>query len=363
MRLPILNGNTEEIDYPLAQAMVDMALENGVNYFDTAWIYHKGQSEVLAGRALSRHPRNKYNLATKLPLWEVDSFETAENIFKTQLEKCRTDYIDFYLMHNIDQKSFRVMKDLGLYDYFLQKKKEGVVRHLGFSVHDSPSHLKALTDQFDWDFAQIQLNYIDWDTLKAREMYGLLESKNIPVVIMEPLRGGSLAAPDAKTRDIFQKSAPDNSVASWGIRYAASLPGVMTVLSGMSKLDQLEDNLKVMNNFTPLSQEERQVLEEAAKAYRASHAIPCTSCRYCEDCPQGVDIPTNFAIYNQYKEMSISDPVAAHLVFENNQKSLLVPERADQCVACGECVSHCPQSINVPVFLKEIADFSASLHQ
>jgi predicted aldo/keto reductase-like oxidoreductase len=359
MRLPMLARNPKEIDYDEAENMVDRALTAGVNYFDTAWIYHEGQSETFAGAALHRHPREKYRLATKLPTWLIDSPAEAERIFAEQLKKCRVDYFDFYLMHNLNTDNYNLARQHRLYEFLRRKKAKGLIRHLGFSMHDSPGHLRRLLNEYEWDFAQIQLNYIDWDSLKSKILYETLVEFELPVVIMEPVRGGALASLTPEAADILKSAAPRASLASWAIRYAASLPGVMTVLSGMSSLDQLNDNLDVMTGFRPLTEAERGTLARAATAYRAAGAIPCTGCRYCQGCPSGVDIPGIFAIYNHYRGLLPTEPVIAPIVFGNNYRSLADSERADKCVGCGECLSHCPQKIDVPELLKEISSFAA----
>ncbi|MDR3331794.1 MAG: aldo/keto reductase [Synergistaceae bacterium] len=361
MRLPLLSADAKDIDGDAVNRMVDRAVEAGVNYFDTAWVYHEGRSETFAGEALSRHPREKYCLATKMPSWVLESAGDVERIFNEQLKKCRVEYFDFYLMHNLGAERYDLALKYNVYEFLRKKKEEGQIRHLGFSMHDAPEQLLRLVNAHEWDFAQIQLNYLDWETLKAKEMYDILSGRGIPIVIMEPVRGGVLASLTPSAEDILKDADAKASLASWAIRYAASLPGVMTVLSGMSNYEQLEDNIKTMSNFRPLSDDERSVLEKAAIAYRASGAIPCTSCRYCMDCPSGVDIPRVFAVYNHYRVLMTGRPNFAEMVFGTNYQALTDGERAHNCVSCGQCVEHCPQGIDIPGHLREITELAAGM--
>jgi predicted aldo/keto reductase-like oxidoreductase len=280
MRLPLLaSGNARDIDYDTACRMVDRAIECGVNYFDTAYVYHERESENLAGHALSRHPRDSYNLATKMPVWVLENSGDLERIFAEQLKKCRVDHFDFYLLHNIGGESYDAALKYDVYDFLRKKKDAGYIRNLGFSIHDAPDVLAKAVTWGEWDFAQIQLNYIDWDAIESKRLYGILAENNIPAIIMEPVRGGALANLPAAAEDILKDFDSRASQASWAIRYAASLPGVLTVLSGMTRPEQLEDNLGTMSDFRPLSDEERSVLERAAAAFRASGTVPCTGCR------------------------------------------------------------------------------------
>jgi predicted aldo/keto reductase-like oxidoreductase len=360
MRLPIIGKSAGDIDYPAARRMVDRAIEAGVNYFDTAWVYHERQSEVFAGRVLSRYPRESYCLATKMPSWEVDSPEGVEALFEEELKKCRVDYFDFYLMHNIGAERYELARKYNVYEILRRKKDEGRIRRLGFSIHDSTGNMARLLDEYEWDFVQIQLNYMDWDVLDAKGQYEILAGRGIPVIVMEPVRGGVLATLTPESAELLRRANPEASPASWAIRYAAGLPGVLTVLSGMSNMEQVEDNIATMTDFTPLSDGEKSILNEAATLYRSAGAIPCTNCRYCMDCPSGVEIPRVFSIFSDYREMESRGFDMSKMVFINEYRSLADSEQAHNCVACGACLEHCPQGIAIPEYMKEIADFVAS---
>jgi predicted aldo/keto reductase-like oxidoreductase len=355
MRLPV-KAAYGAVDVAQGITMVDYALSKGVNYFDTAWMYHNGNSEYFAGEALSRHHRSGFYLADKMPLMSLTAEEDVERIFKEQLKKCRTSYFDFYLLHNINQAHIKTVESFKVYEKLKEKQKQGLITHLGFSFHDRPELLQTLVDQYDWDFAQIQLNYVDWELQQAEKLYRILEQKSIPVHIMEPVRGGSLANLPEEVQVIFKTADPQASPASWALRYAASLPGVQVVLSGMSTLEQVQDNVKTMSPFKPLTQDERVVIENALAAYRKAAAIPCTSCRYCMDCPQGVEIPKNLGIYNNYQRaISQANPMA-NFLFEMEYRLFKASEQASHCVSCGDCKAHCPQHIDIPHWIKAITD-------
>ncbi|MDR2759485.1 MAG: aldo/keto reductase [Spirochaetaceae bacterium] len=356
MRLPLIDNDYSKIDYPLAKKMIDRAFEMGVNYFDTAWPYHEKMSEVFVGEALSKYPRDSYFLASKMPTWETfkSPQEDMEKLFSEQLKKCRVDYFDFYLIHSLDAEHLKNCRNYQMYEFLKKKKDEGKIRRLGFSFHDNGELLEEIVNSYAWDFAQIQLNYLDWEVLDAKRLYEYLTEKHIPVVVMEPVRGGALATLSDKAAGLLKKADPQASISSWAIRFAASLPNVMTVLSGMSTLEQVEDNIHTLSDFKPLSEGEYRIINEAVTAYKASGTIPCTGCRYCTDCPQGVAIPRIFSHYNLYQ---IDKNKGA---FTNNYRSLLEQEKAHNCVSCGLCMTHCPQQIKIPDFLKEIAGFAAA---
>ena len=342
MRLPKLDPEKPDIDYVKAQEIIDYAYSHGVNYFDTAYVYHGGQSESFIGQALKKYPRESYFLATKMPIWCVKKQEDVERIFNEQLQKCQVDYFDFYLFHAQDAGNFKKCQEFGVYEFLSRMKAEGKIRRLGFSFHDTPEVLRHICDTYDWDFAQIQLNYLDWEMQDARTQYQILADRGIPVVVMEPVRGGALASPCDAANILVREERPDKSVASWAIRFVASLPGVLTVLSGMSDMEQVRDNVDTMTNFEPLTERDREIIDAALEAYRKKDTVPCTGCRYCMDCPFGVDIPKMFALYN-------------HFVLDKDEEDYLEAYRAqpeetlaDKCRACGACLSKCPQHIKIP---------------
>ena len=349
MRLPRLYPDKPEIDTELGQRMVDYAYSHGVNYFDTAYPYHEGLSESFIGAALSKYPRESYNLVTKLPTWLINGEADIEHYFNEQLQKCGVDYFDFYLIHSLNAERFETVQKLHIFENLCELKAKGKIRHIGFSFHDKPDVLERILAAHDWEFAQIQLNYLDWELQDARRQYELIEQKGIQCTIMEPVRGGMLATLTPEAVDCFQQANPNVSTASWAIRYAASLPNVLTVLSGMTNFDHVTDNVATMEAFRPLSQQEREVIDHALAAYRKAVTIPCTGCRYCMDCPAGVSIPEAFAAYNRYATSK------SRSMFEELYHALDAGQRADNCVACGTCLSKCPQHIDIPKHMKEIA--------
>ncbi len=357
MRLPKVDPDKPDIDFEPAAEMVDYAYRHGVTYFDTAWPYHQGLSEPFAGQVLTKYPRESYQLATKLPTWLLKSEADVDEYFGKQLERCKTDYFDFYLVHSLSDDSWPNVAKYNVYEQLKEKQRQGKIRRLGFSFHFTPELLEEITDTYEWDFAQIQLNYVDWELQDAKREYEILKSRGIPVVIMEPVRGGALVTLCQQSIDIFKKADPDASIASWAVRYAASLPEVITVLSGMSTLEQVKDNVKTMTPFKPLSDAERVTIDEALEAYRKTGTIPCTACRYCMDCPAGVDIPKTFAIYNDYKVKEIPH------FFQGNYELMGESKQAHNCIECGACVPLCPQGIDIPANMKLIAELNIKLNE
>ena len=361
MRLPRKQGKTFDIDHEASAELIENAMSNGVNYFDTAYTY--GGSEEFAGRALSAYSRGSYYLASKCPPWMVNGAGDFERIFAEQQSRCKTDYFDFYLVHNFAQESkraagnteyFERFKKIGMYDMLKRKKSEGKIRRIGFSFHGTLDILKKTVDNYEWDFAQIQLNYVDWKVTNARSQYELLAKKNIPVVVMEPLRGGALAVLNEEASAVLKAARPEDSVASWGLRYAASLPGVITVLSGMNSMQQLQENIGTLSGLVPVSEQEKNTLDEAAAIYSKSGTIACTGCGYCRPCPGGVDIPRVFSIYNHAKL------VGFHIPFDNGYSTLEEKEKASNCVQCGLCMEKCPQHLAIPEYLREVEKYASS---
>ncbi len=346
MRLPRSNG---KIDTRTAQKMVDMAMAAGANYFDTAWPYHGGESETFVGNALKKYPRDSYLLASKLPVWLVKKPEDAERIFNEQLRKCRTEYFDFYLLHALGAARWKAVEKFRLFEFAQRMRDAGRIRKIGFSFHDSPEQLKIIAGAKPWDFVLLQINYLDWYDYRSREQYEIVTKLGIPVLVMEPLRGGTLAALNPAAVKILKTANPKASPASWGLRYAASLPNVLCVLSGMSLPEHMEDNLRTMSPFHPLTENERMTLNSALAAYRQTDSVPCTVCEYCIPCPAGVEIPRVFAAYNQYK---ISGDGAA---FRKTIAALPEDGGPDACVNCEACLKKCPQKIDIPTRLKRVA--------
>lgn len=346
MRMPRLNG---EIDYDTVKKQIAIAMASGVNYFDTAYFYHGGKSENCAGDLLSAYPRSSYMLADKMPVSRLRKPADVERIWNEQLKKCKVDYFDFYLLHALNAASWKKAKSLKVYEFLKKKKDEGKIKYLGFSFHDSPQVLQEIASAYPWDFAQIQLNYLDWTLYRSKEQYEILTKLGIPVVVMEPLRGGALATLNAEARKVFQNADPKSSVASWAFRYVGSLPNVLCVLSGMTMTEHLNDNIKTFTDFKPLSADERRVIDTALTAYQKTGIVPCTSCRYCLPCPVGVNIPKNFNLYNSMK--ITGNPRR----FTSAYKAMPAKQQAKSCVSCGLCKKKCPQQIDIPAMLKKIA--------
>lgn len=351
MRVPTAPDGS--IDEEKLNEIVDYAIENGVNYFDTAWPYHNGEAERAIGRALNRHSRDSFYLATKFPGHQLSSkgYYPAP-IFEEQLKKCGVEYFDFYLLHNVYEKSMDVYLDpqWGIIEYFKEQKRLGRIKHLGFSCHSATKGLKEFLDACgeDMEFCQIQLNYLDWTLQDAKGKYELLTQRGIPVWVMEPVRGGKLV--DLRPEDAAKLKAlrPDESVASWGFRFLQDLPSVCMILSGMSNMDQLKDNLKTFAERRPQSPEEVALLMEIAEGLKKS--VPCTACRYCcEGCPKELDIPTLISIYN---DLCYSSTINITMRME----LMAQEEKPSACIACGKCARTCPQNIDIPGVMKDFAE-------
>lgn len=347
MRLPRISPDTDKIDFEQAQKLVDYAYAHGINYYDTAYVYHDGQSETFIGQALKKYPRESYYLATKMPIWHVKEEADLERIFNEQLERAGVDYFDFYLCHSIKRENYGDYQRFHTYEFLEKKRAEGKIRFIGFSFHADIELLEQVCNEHPWDFAQLQLNYLDWEKQDAKTQYEILCRHHIPCIVMEPVRGGALADLCPSANECFKKARPEQSVASWAIRYAASLDNVMVVLSGMSNLEQLTDNVGTMTDFEPLTHQDYETVNAALDAYKKKDTVPCTGCRYCMDCPQGVDIPKMFTLYNQYAvTQDIDASRDAYAKAETEQSGL--------CVGCGICMEHCPQHIQIPEKMKMI---------
>ncbi len=347
MRLP--TNAAGEIDYPLAQAMIQRAYENGVNYFDTAYMYHGGKSEVFLGDTLPKYPRDSYYLTSKFPVAWCESEEDVDRIFNEQLTRCKTEYFDFYLLHALDKEKFAKVKKFDIYNKMLKYKAEGKIRRLGFSFHDTPDVIDEITNTYAFDFAQIQFNYLDWVQQDAERTYKILESKEIPIVVMEPVRGGFLhRLPDAMTK-VFQQKDPNASNASWALRWVADHPQVKVILSGMSSMEQVDDNLQVLSNYKPLTEDELKTIETVRDMLRSQATVPCTACEYCmSECPMGIQIPAIFKIYNEYTQsLNVGK-------MKREYKEIPDEHKAHNCISCGACAAKCPQHIEIYTELAKI---------
>lgn len=340
MRFPV-NGDGS-IDEPEAERMLDRAIASGVNYIDTAYPYHGGKSEPLVGKVLKKYDRSSFYLATKLPCWMINSLEDVDRVFQEQLTRLQTDYIDFYLMHALDKDRFHKMVELGCVEKLEQLKAEGKIKYLGFSFHDDYAAFEEILCYRDWDFCQIQLNYMDANEQAGLKGYRLTEERQVPLVIMEPVKGGSLAAFAEDITEKFRRLDKDASTASFALRWVGSLPNVKVILSGMSTMEQVEDNLKTFEHFRPLSEEESSTIDEIVRLINSRVQNGCTGCRYCMPCPAGVDIPGNFRVWNTYHMYR-----NYNMVKRNWESGLGEAKQAKNCVKCGKCEKACPQKLNI----------------
>ena len=359
MRLPSLDPNDPgKIDMEQTKQMVDTFLERGFTYFDTAWMYCAFQSERAAKEALvERHPRDSFTLATKLHSGFIKTKEDRDRIFNEQREKTGVEFFDYYLLHDINAHSLDVYNALDCFSWIREKKAQGLVRHIGFSFHDGADLLdRVLTEHPEFEFVQLQINYLDWDSagVQSRKCYEVAEKHGVPVFVMEPVKGGTLAAvPDAVT-DMFKSFAPEMSVPSWAVRFAASLPNVQSVLSRMSSMEQLHDNTGYMQDFKPLSEAEHAVVRKAVEQINANIAIPCTGCAYCVDgCPMRIAIPKYFSLYNaDMQEIKGKSWTPQSGYYENLTHDF---GKASECIACGQCEGVCPQHLPIIEHLKTVA--------
>lgn len=345
-KTPIKRETNPLIDYNKAQELVDMAYENGVNYFDTAYMYHAGKSEKFIGQALKKYSRESYYLADKLPIWMCKRPADMQKIFDKQLQRTGIDCFDFYLLHSLDKGNFEKCEKYGAYDFLLEKQKQGLIKNIGFSFHGTIDDLKAIVAAHHWDFAQIQMNYLDWKNQDAKTQYEILTEAGIPVIVMEPVRGGKLADVPKRVEELFKNNAPDKSIASWAIRFCATHDNVLTILSGMNAKEQMLDNLQSLTDFVPMTDVELKICQNAASIINESEIIPCTGCDYCADCPKSVKISTIFDVYNKLK-------TGEYTAEQAKEKYAQIDVNHTHCVACGKCKEHCPQSIDIPKMLSE----------
>ncbi len=352
MRLPM---NGEEIDIEQTKKMADLFMEKGFTYFDTAYVYIGGKSEVALKEAVvERYPRDSFQCATKLPIWDLKDKADMERIFQTSLDRAGLSYYDFYLLHALGKDSAKKAEEVGAWDFIKQLKQEGRAKHIGFSFHDTADVLEDILQKHpEAEFVQLQINYADWDSegVQARKCYETARRHNKAVIIMEPVKGGALATMTPEVQKLFKDAAPNASVASWAMRFAASLDGLVTVLSGMSNLEQMEDNLSYMADFKPLDEKEQGVVSQVVEVLKNTPTIPCTSCKYCVDgCPQKINIPGVFQAMNQltlYGDKGRAQGHYKHAVGEGG--------KASGCVQCGSCQNHCPQHLEIIELLKDAA--------
>ena len=385
MRLPTLSGSSggfgrnAPLDQDAVNAMVDYAIAHGVNYFDTAPAY--GESEKVTGKALSRHPRESFRIATKMSnMRGRATLEAGKEMFETSLKNLRVDYVDFLLLHNIQNMAGynSRFRDNGLFEWIKEQKAKGRIRHLGFSFHGTNADLPGLVDLYDWDFVQIQLNYLDWKEMSAgwggssgttssEYLYNYLVGKGIPVVVMEPIKGGQLANVSDGIAAVLKDRHPDLTPAANALSFVGSLPGVMVTLSGMSNMAQLKENVSLFTGFKPFDQQEHDFMLNVADLLKSKGQIPCTACAYCMPCPFGVDIPGNFKVFNSASDALLStdtgnkNVIAKRKEFVKRYNEQAEAVRADACIGCKACLSKCPQHISIPQHMQRIRDLAKKI--
>ena len=357
MRLPVKNGDDAVVDEAAAAEMIDYAYQSGINYFDTAWGYHNGNSELTAGKFLSRYPRESYYLATKFPGYDPSNMGKVEEIFEAQLEKCQTPYFDFYLFHNVYEGNIDGYLDpkFGILDYLLKQKENGRIRHLGFSAHGSVPVIRRFLEAYGehMEFCQLQLNYMDWHFQGAKEKVELVRDAGIPVWVMEPLRGGKLASAPAEMEAKLKSLRPEESVPAWAFRFLQAIPGVTMVLSGMSNMEQLKENIEIWKEDKPLNETEFDTVVSLADEETRKDGLPCTACHYCTShCPKGLPVPELIALYNEHKITGggFLAPMAVASMPKEHHPS--------NCIGCRSCETVCPQQIKISEMM---ADFTKIL--
>lgn len=355
MRLPLKGESPDMIDEEEASRMIDVAIKNGINYFDTAWGYHNGNSELVVGKILKKYPRERFYLASKFPGYDLSNMDKVEEIFEKQLEKCQVEYFDFYLIHNVYEKNLDSYLDekYGIMEYLLKQKENGRIKHLGFSTHGSLDVIRKFLDKYGkyMEFGQIQLNYLDYKFLKAKEQVELLEEYNLPVWVMEPLRGGKLAKLSDSQEAKLKELRPDENIPAWAFRFLQSIPNVTMVLSGMSTMEQLQENIKTFNEDKKLNDEELKALLDIANEILSGNAVHCTGCSYCTTyCPQGLDIPYILALYNEfvYTNGAVLPTMRINALPDEKKPSA--------CIGCRSCEAVCPQQIKISEAMKDFAE-------
>ncbi len=355
MRLPVICGKDGMIDEAAAGKMVAYAMEKGVNYYDTAWGYHEGQSELVMGKLLKPYPRKDFCLATKFPGYDLSNMDKVQPIFEEQLRKCQVEYFDFYLFHNVCEMNIDAYLDerYGIYPYLMEQKKAGRIRHLGFSAHGSAEVMKRFLEAYgkDMEFCQIQLNYLDWSFQDAKAKAELLKEYHIPVWVMEPLRGGRLASLPEEYAEALRRLRPQETIPAWAFRFLQTIPEVTVTLSGMSNFEQLKENIDTFQEEKPLNEEELKALLGIAGKMLEKKVLPCTACRYCTaHCPKGLDIPSLLSLYNEhlFTEGGFIAPMA--------MKALPEEKRPEACIGCRSCEAVCPQQIKISEAMKDFTE-------
>ena len=347
MRLPGVEGSNDPnaIDYKKAHEIIDYAYNHGINYFDSAYVYNNGESEKCVGECMKKYPRDSFYLATKFFIGATTDYKA---VFAEQLERLQTDHIDFYLIHCVMDGNCDQYLESGAIEYFLKMKEEGKISYLGFSSHASPAYLEKMANHHQWDFAQLQLNYFDWCYGTTKEEYKILEERHIPIMVMEPVRGGKLAKLNEQAHAMLKGIHSDWSDASWALRFVRHLPQVQVILSGMSTMDQIVDNVKTFDDDSTFTNEDFNILMKACDSFHKQIVVPCTACRYCCDgCPMQINIPEFLKVYNAYKVDGYFNKAMYDAVDS-------IGKPAD-CIGCGACTGHCPQSIDVPNIMPQIA--------
>lgn len=354
MRLPVIDGDDAKIDEKAAAEMVAYAMEKGINYYDTAWGYHNGNSEIVMGKILSQYPREQYYLATKFPGYDLSNMDKVEEIFEKQLEKCQVTYFDFYLFHNVCEMNIDAYLDkkYGIFEYLMKQKENGRIRHLGFSAHGSYEVMKRFLEAYGehMEFCQIQLNYLDWSFQDAKVKVELLKEYHIPVWVMEPLRGGKLAKLSEEDTNKLKTLRPDEDIPAWAFRFLQAIPEVTMILSGMSNFEQLKDNIATFEEDKPLNEKEMDTLLSIADGM-LNGRVPCTACHYCvSHCPQGLDIPNLLELYNEhvFTGGGFIAPMALMAIPEEKHPSA--------CIGCHSCEAVCPQQIKISEIMTDFAD-------
>lgn len=354
MRLPTTGPERNApIDGEKAQAIIDYVYKSGVNYFDTAYMYHGGKSEEFLGKALKKYPRDSYYLADKMPGMEIKRAEQVPAIFEEQLRRCDVDYFDFYLAHNMNESTYPTYTDpeIGVVAYLQAQKQAGRIRHLGFSSHASPETLEKFLDLYPgvFEFVQIQLNYLDWTMQNAKRQYEIIVEHGLKVWVMEPCRGGRLASLSPEADAVLKAAEPERSIASWAFRFVRSLSEVQVILSGMTTLEQARDNVENFSHLEPLNEEELATLWQALELFRSKVNVPCTKCHYCDGCPVGLEIPDLLEVFN-------TAAISGGFLVDRKIRAIPEDKLPGNCVACGRCVGRCPQNIDVPAAMEKFAE-------